>query len=152
MDIGFTGTRNGMTAAQKESFKQLMFELMPDHFRQGCCIGADEDSVLIIRTILPICFIVGHPGLFAVLNKNDCHSNIAEEYSSEILPLETHFARNQRICKSMDELIATPWQNQAQEPAENEGGGTWYTIHYALRLHKKVRIIWPNGIIEIRNA
>ena len=141
--LGFTGTRTGMSAAQKRTFAALVRELQPGTFRHGACVGADEDAAAIVRAECPLCRILAYPGVSARGGDNNEHRSVkAIALSREVMPEETHFARNRRIVLGADLLVATPWQSE--EPTASQGG-TWYTIAFARRQKCKVRIIWPDG-------
>lgn len=54
MRIGFTGTQNGMTKAQKSQLWNSVTDLTPSsigghEFRHGDCVGADEQAHLIVH-------------------------------------------------------------------------------------------------------
>jgi hypothetical protein len=40
MILGFSGTRKGMTAGQKDSLRQMLVELQPEEFHHGDFIGS----------------------------------------------------------------------------------------------------------------
>jgi hypothetical protein len=63
----------------------------------------------------------------------------------EVLPGKTHFARNRNIVNASDLIVGCPGVNTWQH-----FGGTFYTINYAIRQKKSVRIIWPDGRVEER--
>lgn len=44
MKVGFTGTREGMTAAQRLAFSKLIAELFVDEFHHGDCVGSDAEA------------------------------------------------------------------------------------------------------------
>lgn len=47
----FTGTRKGMTEAQKGAVRRLLVELQITHFEHGAAIGADEQASLVAREL-----------------------------------------------------------------------------------------------------
>jgi hypothetical protein len=145
MKIGFTGTRNGMTPAQKTAFSRLISQLRPDEFRHGACIGADTDSVCVAR-FLSIPVRIAMPGVFAKSGLNHLRSQAAINESTIESPPMTMFARNRLLVDSSDQIIAAPKQNE--RPAAKSGGGTWQTIEYAEKRRKRVHIIWPDGRVE----
>lgn len=138
MKLGFTGTRNGMTELQKTIFEGLLQPM--EEFHHGSCRGADVEAARIVHHTFELSpTIVCHPG------PDDDPCREASGVDDEVRPPKTHFARNRDIVNETDELIATP-----ADMAEQERGGTWYTIRYAQRVRKPVTIIWPDGSIETR--
>lgn len=141
MHVGFTGTRNGMTDAQKDAFANLLVNLNgPDfcrdaEFHHGDCIGADDQAATIAH----------EGGLFSVV----CHPPADEShrafnpYATFTLEPKTHFARNRDIVNETDVLIVCPLQAERQTR-----GGTWYTYDYAIKRKKKVTVIFPDGTTE----
>jgi len=138
MKAGFTGTRFGMTEAQKTSFKSLAFQLGFEQFDHGDCVGSDDESAKMLHEVLPECRIVVHPPVDEELRA----FNIGHETKEP----KTHFARNRDIVNDTDILIATPFTNQRETR-----GGTWFTVDYAEKHGKTVYIIWPDGKIENLN-
>jgi hypothetical protein len=136
LKIGFTGTRHGMTDAQKDSFFKMIGDLKPLYFLHGDCIGADDDAAHLVSLNDPETVIVALPGPEKEMRAfNQC--------SDEVRPVKTHFARNRDIVDETDLLIATP-----QQDAHQPKGGTWYTVDYALKKGKRVVMIWPDGTVD----
>jgi hypothetical protein len=130
--LGFTGTRSGMTDAQKNVFRRVILELKPTEFHHGDCVGADAEAHDIVRELLPECRIVVHPP-----NKNELR---AFKQGDLILKEDGYLSRNRSIVLLSTILIGTPW-----EETHGVSGGTWYTIDYAKKLNKLGNIIWPDG-------
>jgi hypothetical protein len=140
MKVGFTGTRNGMTPAQRATFSQLVLDLKPTTFIHGACTGSDEEAVYIVADLREEgCHIRARPGKNSAGN-TDLQSADAVNISDEAAPVETHFARNRKIVADCDVLIATPMHMQRQPH-----GGTEYTIACGLKAGKRVLIILPDG-------
>lgn len=131
MKVGFTGTRNGLTIKQYDKLKSLLSSMSVNEFHHGDCVGADAESHNIASDLsLPI---IIHPPI-----KEDLR---AFKKSDILRQPKSYFARNRDIVNESDTLIATP------ATAEETQGGTWYTINYAIKMHKSVIIINPNGEI-----
>ena len=131
--VGFTGTRNGMTEAQKEAVRRELRGA--DTFHHGDCVGADAEAHRIARVQrIPV---VIHPPV------DQAHRAFCEDYDG-MHPQKTHFARNRDIVDACDVLIATPWQTREPVPSK---GGTWYTVGYARKKQKPIVIVWPDGSI-----
>lgn len=133
MRVGFTGTRDGMTAEQAAVFEG--FVPLPTEFHHGSCKGADIEAAMIVRKIFMVHVpIICHPGP----DGDPC------QYESGVDDLrhapKTHFARNRDIVNQTDMLIACPC-----DMSEQSRGGTWYTVNYAKKVGKPVTIIWPDG-------
>ena len=137
MKMGFSGTRNGMTEAQKNAFVRLIDAEPPNWFHHGSCVGADCEAALIVRMRFPVyCVIVRHP-------PKDTSLMAQNAPYGEDRPAKSHLARNRDIVNETELLIATPFQMEHQE-----SGGTWYTIDFAKKKKKKVTIIYPDGTLE----
>ena len=112
MVIGFTGTRNGMSAAQRRQFGDVIAWLIracearlePISFHHGAAPGADTEAAEIAAAApyVQIIKVVPHPA------GRD--------------PL----ARNRDIARLCSLLIAAPDRDQ-----EEQRSGTWATIRYA---------------------
>lgn len=142
MRLGFTGTRQGMTAAQQQTFNEwLCCELDITEFHHGDCIGADDDAANELHGIMtgedpgPPIKVVVHPPIDQTHQANNPHYD-------EIRSPNTYFARNRDIVDESDLLVACP-----VSMTEASHGGTWYTVNYARKRGKPVLIIWPNGTI-----
>lgn len=120
--LGFTGTRSGMSAYQRQNFIDRITETPPDEFHHGDCIGSDQEAHDLIRQYCPNTKIVIHP---PVDNRLRAYCK-GDEWREP----QTHFARNRNIVNASTGLIATPWSTTIQT------GGTWYTYMYAIK--KKV--------------
>jgi hypothetical protein len=138
MRIGFTGTRYGMTPAQKERFLDVMQQRKAfggvEEFHHGSCQGADAEAHEIVRGFLPDVKIVVHP------SKKKEHE--VPCVGDVMMPELGHLSRNQKIVKHTDELIATPLDAE-----EQPYGGTWFTIRFAREKGKTVTIIRPDGSV-----
>lgn len=135
MKIGFTGTRIGMSKAQKRVFESLIDEYWPEVFHHGLCQGADEEAHLIVRSMKPSCRIEGHPPTnYKFVSDVDC---------DKYFPQVPYLTRNKSIVNCASLLIATPKTNQ-----EELRSGTWSTIRFARRTGKQLNIILPDGEIS----
>lgn len=135
MIVGFTGTRVGMTPAQLDAFKELVATTRFKEFHHGSCMGADVEAARIVRRFAEeYVYIVCHPG------PADDSCQQASGVDDEIREPLTHFRRNRNIVSCCDLLVATP-----KESIPQNRGGTWYTINYAHKLNKPVKILGPGG-------
>lgn len=137
MKLGFTGTRSGMTDKQLESMEEILGDVCV--FYHGSCKGADIQAARMVRQHIPDAHIIALPGPA---------DDPCREYSGvddEIGEGTSHFARNRAIVDKSDEIFAAPYDMK-----EARFGGTWYTIHYAIKRGKLVTIIWPDGCTEGR--
>jgi len=142
MKVGFTGTRNGMTAAQAAAFGAVISELPSfAEFHHGDCVGADDEAANAVHEMRleeggHRLAIVCHPPLDEKLRAfNPCHDAIRAP--------KTHFARNRDIVDESDVLIATPAQ-MTHQPR----GGTWYTVDYARKKGRLVILVLTDGTVE----
>lgn len=129
--VGFTGSRRGMTQAQKDSLAEFMCELKPHttQFHHGDCIGADAEAhALALRHRLSIYI---HPPSDAK-HRAFC---IGNEF-----PALPYLHRNRKIVDACELLIAAP-------PSEDEAprSGTWSTVRYARYINRQVLLIFPTG-------
>jgi hypothetical protein len=138
-EIGFTGTREGMTAKQMETFGEHVAEQRPSKFHHGCCLGADLDAVLIVKQVSPDTLIIGHPPtdrkLVAVR---------AEELSDILHDPLPYLDRNKKIVQhGEDGLIVTP---KGVNPEWRSG--TWSTARFARKIGRHITVITPDGFID----
>jgi hypothetical protein len=140
--VGFTGTRKGMTDAQKATVAELM-DLMVYEARcagiefevhHGDCVGADGDFHDICHGQVPV---VIHPPK---------DPKLRAWCDGDVLPEKPYLERNRDIVDVCDVLIATPAEDTPQH-----SGGTWYTILYARRIKKRNVVVWPDGKVVERD-
>lgn len=129
---GFTGTRRGMTEAQRETVRKLTateFQIV----RHGDCVGADAEMHSIARSNGQ--WIVGHPPVDKRLR--------AFCVVDELWQPKPYFERNRDIVDHSGWLVAT-----SAETAEQPKGGTWWTVRYARQVGRPVSIVWPDGTVS----
>ncbi len=149
MIVGFTGTRSGCTTKQYDALKKLLTSMTTSDdpmkaLHHGACVGADADAARIARGLGVT--VVAHPEVSARVEHGHEAANRsreAMEASDEVLPEQTHFARNREIVQACDVLVACPRTNH-----EESQGGTWFTVVQARRAGKRVVIVWPDGSVE----
>ena len=133
-EIGFSGTRKGMTSRQLDVVTELLRTRRPAWLHHGCCLGADEQTHGIARA-LGIA-IEGHPPsdsrLRAFLECDRLHKPVA------------YLRRNRAIVEAVSELIAAPLGVK-----EELRSGTWSTVRLARMKQRLVTIVWPDGSLEL---
>lgn len=119
MEVGFTGTRRGMTDAQMVTLTRELRKLPPGSIlHHGDEEHADREAAAVARLLGM--GVVAHPGGTAKEN----------------------LARN-RIVASFGLLIAAP-----RGVKEERRSGTWATIRYAWEQQTPVAIIYPDGEVR----
>lgn len=120
MKVGFTGTRKGMTEAQKEAVRYLLVQMNVTQLHHGGCVGADLEAAEIARSlgVETVEHLPKTPGAKALLD------------------------RNKDIVCATGYLIACPHQRE-----EILRSGTWATVRYGRKYGSSVIIIQPNGEI-----
>lgn len=143
LNIGFTGTREGMNEFQTEQFTQIIAAFAPLGFcfHHGDCIGADADAHAILKSVLKIshntCVSIAiHPG-HNQYKKSPTRAYC--EWFSICYPAKQYIARDKDIVTQSDILIAVP-KTQNMTIIRS---GTWTTVRYALKQHKGVIVIPP---------
>lgn len=132
--IGFTGTRQGMTLAQREAFRRTIRALAFDEFHHGDCVGADADAHDEVRRCCPNVRIIVHPPADET-HRAHCRGDECRA------PL-THFARNRAIVEETYMILGA-----SLTPHRTERGGTWYTLDRAYRAGMIVHVHWPDGTV-----
>lgn len=126
MIYGFTGTRKGMTPAQKQQLERLL--RAGDEFHHGDCVGADAEAHDIAMSAG--CRIVVHPSVFA-----DLRAYKAGHFEH---PPRLPLYRNEDIVAACDVLIAAP-----DTPGERTRSGTWATVRLARAGQKPLVLLLP---------
>lgn len=137
MILGFTGTRHGLTQAQRATLIALLRALKPSAVHHGCCIGADATFALASSCLDPKPHIVGWPQgtLSPSLTSGD-----ALHVCDEVMDAQAPLMRNRCIIACCERLIACPegWNEQQRS-------GTWMTVRLARKVGKPITIIYPDG-------
>lgn len=130
MIFGFTGTRAGMTDAQKAEVRHLLTGGGTAH--HGDCIGADAEFHHICLDLgIPVTI---HPP------RNAKHRAFCTG-AQEVRPTKPYLERNQAIVTECEILIAAPRENT--EPPPRQGQGTWSTIRYARTIGRTIYLATP---------
>lgn len=144
MRLGFTGTRDGMSITQFDTFHQLVTQKLlidSEHeWHAGDCLGADEQSTLLVQKLKRDWARVethGHP-----CNLRQYRAHLDYDVTHPIYPPLT---RNKHIVLSSDIIFCAPREYEEV----HRGSGTWATIRYARRLNRLHYLIWPDGECEI---
>lgn len=130
--VGFTGSRAGMSAAQKDTVRRLLVELQPKRAHHGDCVGSDADFHALVRETQAM--VVIHPPS----NPKDR----AYCQGDKLLPEKEYLTRNKDIVASCSMLIATP-----DSDTEKMRSGTWSTIRHARKEGKRVIVVPPGGSV-----
>ncbi len=131
INVGFTGTRHGMSPGQIEAVTMVVDRLArADRItaRHGDCVGADEDFHEIVTSFQAV--VIVHPG--------PVRSMRAGCVGCEIRSPAAFLERNRAIVDASDAVIATPF-----EASHRDHGGTWYTADYALKQSKPLALVLP---------
>lgn len=145
MILGFTGTRHGLTAAQRAVLPSVV-ACLPERVLHGGAVGADEDF---------------HDWLADITDNGRKTSLIVEVYPTSLRaafwrvrrygPFAPEVAigtlnpldRNRIIAANCDHLLACP-----AAPDEQLRSGTWATVRYARAAGKPVTLLLPDGSVR----
>lgn len=135
MKVGFTGTQRGMTERQVKKFLAFLSRgrLQITEFHHGDCIGADEESHILVAQVLGADKIYIHPP--------EDDKKRAYMKSPHVARVRPYLERNRVIVNATDVLIAAP--KTMVRPTNLRGQGTWSTIIYAEKHGKKVIFLEP---------
>jgi len=137
MIVGFTGTRNGMSAAQLQVVGKLLLEFSPEEFHHGNCIGADVQAETMVGRQLTQCLIHRHP-----CTLGGQQSIIPAPPGTIVHKEKPPLDRNWDIVDASTVIVATP-----KEKMEIRRSGTWATIRYARKAGRPLYIVYPDGLI-----
>lgn len=141
MNIGFTGTRHGMTSVQKEALRKCLEELTcgigdctgkGSAFMHGDCVGADAEAHRIVRR--------SFPGLSINIAPSKIDSLRAYCEGDVLMAPDDPLKRNEKIVDWASAIFACP-----AEFNEQSRGGTWFTIRFARKMAKPLTIVYPDG-------
>jgi len=131
--VGFTGTREGMTEAQKSTISAMLGEPRITWVHHGDCVGADAEFHKLAKDW--DLWVTVHPPSDDRL-RAFCQGNWV------MAPLP-YLDRNRNIVDASTILFAAP-----KETMEARKGGTWYTVRYARKIGREVMIVWPDGTTQ----
>lgn len=133
--VGFTGTRLGMTEAQKASLLSLLSEIgLPCTFHHGDCTGADSEAHEIARKA----------GMTVVVHPPEDETHRAWCVGDETRMPLSYRNRNKSIVDDSAVLIAAP-----STRGEELRSGTWMTVRIARMARRRRLIIGPSGRIDM---
>ena len=134
MIIGFTGTREGMTALQARALVQVILDLGGDYreAHHGDCVGADWEFDKICRD-LGFDKIVVHPPK---------DPKLRAYCDGVILPEKEYKDRNQDIVNASTLIIGAP-NVYGYQPRS----GTWQTIGMAQKKNNLHVVVFPDGSV-----
>lgn len=135
--LAFTGSREGVTAAQGRTLHRLLRLLFGQGYRRmhnGCAIGADEVAALLARQ-------TGYDVWGFPSDRPDQVSAAACEACVLLHPPAEPLGRNRLMVDGAILLVACP------AGAEVMRSGTWSTVRYARRLGKVVWLCQPDGTL-----
>lgn len=147
--LGVTGTREAITAAQRNWLNQKIRGLGIAELHHGACVGADLEAHVIAADYgAPI---VVHPPVDQKLAAAECLKRGMPGIT--VLPAEPYHKRNRAIVAASDLLLALP------NSPYRARSGTWYTVLHAtgrvdehvLKRAIPVHICYPNGRTETRH-
>ena len=135
MQIGFTGTRRGMTEHQLSAINSLLSVLCADggHVHHGDCWGADTEFHELAREM----------GLRVEIHPPSNPKNRSYCDADILWPEYDYLVRNRHIVNHTDVLIAAPGEDH-----EVRRSGTWSTYRYARSLGRRIFVVYPSGVIS----
>ena len=140
MDVGFTGTREGLTAAQYAALrKTLEHGLSVRDARHGCRVGADAAFHDMVKGVWPSVTRHGYPCDIPAM-RAPCDG--LDRVKDPKPPLE----RNRDIVDHCKLLIAC-----TDGMEERIRSGTWSTVRYARKKGRWLKIIFPDGSVKEEN-
>jgi hypothetical protein len=134
--IGFTGSRQGMTKAQQNALRSLLFSAS-GRLHHGDSVGADEQAHDIAASLDRK--IVIHPSTLLYQRAY----KVAKDIRLQKKPL----IRNRDIVRETSALIAAP-----AESIEQLRSGTWSTVRHARKLKRPIVIIHPDGTLLLERV
>lgn len=146
MILGFTGTRQGLTPAQRVALPGVLATL-PERVLHGGAVGADTEFQN---------FLMSQPLSCAVAVEIYPATRVSQQTwfkkKHQVFPsgreLLIHLVvfdplvRNRIMTRRCDHLLACP-----AEATEQRRSGTWATVRYARAAGKPITIIAPDGTI-----
>jgi hypothetical protein len=142
MILGMTGSRFGLSSQQHAIVTTLLDGERVDwprpyQLHHGDCVGADERTHYIAIQLTGI-LTVSHPPIDSKWRAY-CNAHV-------IMPPRPYHDRNHDIVTVVERMFALPSGEEQSQPRS----GTWSTIRYAIRNHRPILIIYPDGREELK--
>lgn len=147
--IGFTGTKQGTTEAQRERLSDVIDEAARDHdamvAHHGMCKGADINFHVLVRLDYPDAVIHGWPGVNREgrsPTRGDCQVDVLH-------PEMWYIDRDEEIVREVLEangsglMIACP-----RGHVEEQRSGTWTTVRRARDAGVELLLVFPDGMVQ----
>lgn len=141
LDVGFTGTQEGMTPEQKRMLL-LILEMFPNsRFHHGCCVGADAQADEFAHDL-------GYEMHIHPPTKKDKIANLRRDITKDVVyEAKPYLKRNEDIAR-VDVLIACPKEKEMQQRS-----GTWSTVRRAQWQNTfAIVFIFPDGTLGLEYA
>lgn len=135
--VGFTGTREGLTSAQRDALREVLRALAPSVVAHGDCVGGDATAHAVARG-LGIAVEL-HPPSIAAL-RAWCAMREGEVVCDPL----PYLTRNCALVDATEVLVACP----REEHGETLRSGTWACARYARRRNRLVVVVRPSGRVE----
>ena len=129
MDIGFTGTKSGMSKAQMATLLSFLDKFVCGEFHHGDCLGADSEAHVLASAT----------GYRIVVHPPENPKARAYCKYDEIWGPKPYLDRNKDIVDRCHVLIAAPHHD-----LETLRSGTWATVRYARRKQKPIILLERN--------
>lgn len=147
-NLGFTGSRDGLTKPQHEALRGLLDAFIaeqaattPDtvpQFHHGDCVGADALSGDAAHD-------AGYEMHIHPPNIGTLRAYCFNRYQATVYEALPYLVRNKNIVDSTNILVATP------NGPETTRSGTWSTVRYARKKSKEIWIVYPDGHVAKEN-
>lgn len=136
--FGFTGTRDAITAPQRDRLMEFLSVQAPlgmvkMHYGD-CPTGADHEMWRLCRAT----------GIWVISHPSNLNPGRKVFFGDEIRETKPPLDRNLDIVSESDYLVATP-----KEYTENFRSGTWTTMRYARNHNRTVAVVYPDGRVDI---
>jgi hypothetical protein len=138
VNVGFTGSRAGLTAEQGLTVTAMLLALGPGFFHFGDCKGADDRAARIAYELG--WWVVAHPGPAG--KDAGRWRTLGSQPRVSVLDERPFLERNELIAIAGDFLlIACP----SGLEAEQRRSGTWATVRDARKLERRIVLVQPDG-------
>lgn len=132
--VGFTGTRDGMTVAQRKkvgAWLERLIKMYPGaEFHHGCCTGADHEAH-------QMALVLGYK-IHGYPSTAKTRAEIPEAEFDVLHEPEPPLVRDDKMVDATTFLIAAP-KTREKQPFS----GTWHTIGYAAKNGKTTITVYP---------